>query len=310
VSEIIELSQARINTYVTRIKGAWQKGVESILETGRLLVEAKRELPGGFLAMIECDLPFGWSTAERLMKIAEHPVLGDSAHAPNLPPSWMTLYELTKLAPDELRTKLAAGAIHPSVDRRTVTLMLQKQRAGEGNDDAEAEGAPPTNGVRIPVPPGMTLESMCRQVMQLEADGVSRTEARKRFGLGERGYREAMTIVQLADRDDLGERDADLVRKVLAEMNSTQRTHRGFMKVKEIADRVWGRKSERGDRSRQKRIEEFHHATTIAAETCQRVSEINIPPLSNEEVEDALKQIREASAALRRLIARIERSRT
>jgi hypothetical protein len=33
-------------------------------------------------------------TAQRFMLIAKHPVLGNPAHVPHLPPSLMTLYEL------------------------------------------------------------------------------------------------------------------------------------------------------------------------------------------------------------------------
>ena len=41
-----------------------------------------------------------------------------SAHARNLPPSWMTVYELTK-APDEaLKGWLADVTIHPEMDRK------------------------------------------------------------------------------------------------------------------------------------------------------------------------------------------------
>jgi hypothetical protein len=51
--------------------------------------------------MIEVDLPFKASIAQRLMKIAADERLVDAAHGPHLPPHWRTLYELTKL-PDEV----------------------------------------------------------------------------------------------------------------------------------------------------------------------------------------------------------------
>ena len=48
--------------------------------------------------MVESDkVPFGVRTAQFLMAIAEHSILSNTKHASLLPPSWMTVYELTKL---------------------------------------------------------------------------------------------------------------------------------------------------------------------------------------------------------------------
>src|SRR5690349_19379128 len=69
--------------YAKRITAAWLKSVESILETGRLLVEAKAALDHGqwlkmFSGMFERgNVPFGVRTAQMLMAIAEHPVIGN-----------------------------------------------------------------------------------------------------------------------------------------------------------------------------------------------------------------------------------------
>src|SRR5689334_2288311 len=40
-----------------------------------------------------------WFQFERmgLLALAEHPIISNSAHAPNLPTSWGTLYEVTKM---------------------------------------------------------------------------------------------------------------------------------------------------------------------------------------------------------------------
>jgi hypothetical protein len=59
--------------WTSRIAAAWQKGVEAILETGRLLIEAKAALRHGeFKSMIQLKLPFNPGTAQRLMAIARH----------------------------------------------------------------------------------------------------------------------------------------------------------------------------------------------------------------------------------------------
>ena len=54
--------------------------MEGIIEVGRTLVEAKKELQHGeFLAMIRNSLPFGEDTAQRLMTIARDERLTNAA---------------------------------------------------------------------------------------------------------------------------------------------------------------------------------------------------------------------------------------
>jgi hypothetical protein len=67
--------------WVQEITATWRKSLESILDTGRLLIEAKEKLdPGEFLEMIVRDLPFGERTAQRLMAIARDERLTDATH--------------------------------------------------------------------------------------------------------------------------------------------------------------------------------------------------------------------------------------
>lgn len=107
-----------------RIAAAWGKQVESIIETGQYLIEAKEELGhGSYEAMVQSKLPFAKNTAHRLKAIAEHDVLSKVAHVPLLPPSWGTLYELTKLPNDVLIARLKDGSIHPKLERKDVRAM-------------------------------------------------------------------------------------------------------------------------------------------------------------------------------------------
>jgi len=46
------------------------------------------------------DLPFAARTAQRLMAVAADARLANPTHVSLLPPSWGTLYELTKLPDD------------------------------------------------------------------------------------------------------------------------------------------------------------------------------------------------------------------
>ena len=121
MTQQIEVVTSR-ESWAARIAASWRKSVESILETGRLLAEAKALLPHGqFGLMIEVDLPFTPSTAQRLMAIANDPRINDPGTIPLLPPSWGTLYALTKLPDDEFRRRLSGGEIAPTMSRRDVT---------------------------------------------------------------------------------------------------------------------------------------------------------------------------------------------
>jgi Protein of unknown function (DUF3102) len=123
------VAAATSDEWARRIKGAWAAGVAAFVETGRELIEAKRALgPGAFMHMIETELPFSDRTAERLMAIARHPVLSDSTHASNLPPSWTTLYELSRLPAGKLRKLIEQERVYSDMERGDATsLVLEAQ---------------------------------------------------------------------------------------------------------------------------------------------------------------------------------------
>jgi hypothetical protein len=87
--------------FAERILAAYRKAVDAFFETGGLLIESKESLEHGeFLDMVECDLPFSTSTAERLMKIASDQRLAAHEHA-QLPPRWTLLHAMTQLDDDQ-----------------------------------------------------------------------------------------------------------------------------------------------------------------------------------------------------------------
>jgi Protein of unknown function (DUF3102) len=131
--------------WAARISAAWQKSVDSIIETGRLLIEAKAALDHGqWGPMVESDLPFSRQTAHKLMKVADDARLSNVAHVRHLPPSWGTLYELTKLDDDTFDQKLRDGSINPEMQRKDVARanrILNRER-----DRQRVENLPPIRG--------------------------------------------------------------------------------------------------------------------------------------------------------------------
>lgn len=99
------------------VSEAWQNAVESIVETGRRLVEAKRRVGHGRWLDAVALMPFGDSTARKLIAIGSHPDLANQEHATDLPASWYTLSVLAQLPAGEIPRRIAAGEITPELDR-------------------------------------------------------------------------------------------------------------------------------------------------------------------------------------------------
>jgi hypothetical protein len=124
------------------IAGSWQKQAGAIIETGRHLIEAKQELSRDeFAPLVKLKLPFTSSTARKLMLIAENQIV--CAHVHKMPPSWGTLYELTKLSDEVLRAAIKDGRVNPKMQRKDVRAL---------------RGQPPDKAPKAkgPVPPLMT----------------------------------------------------------------------------------------------------------------------------------------------------------
>jgi N6-adenosine-specific RNA methylase IME4 len=114
--------------WAAEIIRAWQSSLHGIFDTGNALIEAKTSLPHGeFEAMVRTDLPFGLRTAQMLMKVADDRRLTNTKHVSLLPPSWGTLYQLTKLDDDEFAVRLADGTIHPEMERKDIANILKRE---------------------------------------------------------------------------------------------------------------------------------------------------------------------------------------
>jgi hypothetical protein len=129
--------------HTERISQAWRDSVEAIIETGRRVLDAKEKLPHGeFTAVVKNDLPFGPRTAERLMAVADNPVISNATHGSHLPPSWRTLYELTRLPTPVLEAKIADGTINPGMERKDAVALKRDGAQPGPNDSGLPSGGP------------------------------------------------------------------------------------------------------------------------------------------------------------------------
>lgn len=118
--------QMTAERWAGRITTQLGKSVEAIIEVGRLLVQAKAALDHGEWGRMFADrlVPFNQRSAERLMAIARNKQLSNSTNLSNLPPAVDTLYELSRVEPNQLKAAFKDGKITPAMSRKEVTALL------------------------------------------------------------------------------------------------------------------------------------------------------------------------------------------
>ena len=127
--------------YAEMITTTYTNTVDNILAIGRTLIEAKQQIPHGeFIPMIEEDLPFGRSTADKLMSIARNRILSNAEHVPHLPASWGTLNELAKLPEPLLEEKIDTGEINADTTRADVNQFIREYNRRDQVDPPPLQG--------------------------------------------------------------------------------------------------------------------------------------------------------------------------
>jgi hypothetical protein len=174
----VVVSLAETAVFAKRIVAAYDKAVGGIVETGKILIEAKAALGHGeWIKMVEHDLPFSLDTVDRFMKIAKHPVLSNSDHWSEFPASWRTLYELARLPEDVLAAKIADRTITPQLERSEVRVLLVEagvvkevkseatavDRVVEMCRLAEAEAEAKVAKAADPIPTGFPTHYRCQK---------------------------------------------------------------------------------------------------------------------------------------------------
>ena len=125
------MKNTKAEYWAPRINAEWRKSVEGILNVGRQLIAAKKSCEHGeFLRLfkghenaVSEPVPFGERSAEMLMAVASNTVISNPKHASNLPQSWGTLYELTKLDDEQIVAGIKAGEITPDMTRAEASAL-------------------------------------------------------------------------------------------------------------------------------------------------------------------------------------------
>ena len=114
-----------VEVCVMRIRAAYARSVESIIEIGRELIAAKQTLRhGDFERMCRARLPFKERTAQMYMKIARHPTLSSPQVWARLPASVATLDFLAGLDDAVLDLALRNEGIRPDQSELEVRMAI------------------------------------------------------------------------------------------------------------------------------------------------------------------------------------------
>jgi len=113
MNTVVISSTAELAAWRTRIETAWQRSVESVIEVGRLVKQAKDQL-GVSYSLLETELPFSSTVAAFLIKISENPVLSNPAYHSRLPNGYNTLYYLASVDEKQLIEQIENGEVTPN----------------------------------------------------------------------------------------------------------------------------------------------------------------------------------------------------
>ena len=150
--------------FADAIGEAWTEAEENFTTIGRYLNHAKSVLNHGeFMGMVEADLPFRYSTANRLMKVAAALDAG-ALPADRLPPSYATVYELLTLSDEERRQAIKEGVVRPDMQRKDVTEFRKRLRQPDQSKRAKLE---------------TEREKLRKRLQEIEAELASIADAEK-----------------------------------------------------------------------------------------------------------------------------------
>jgi hypothetical protein len=116
------------------INADWRKSIEGIIQTGRDLAAAEKELSrSDFREMIESDLLFKTKTAQQLMRIARDPrIANEISSNQSLPASWRVLSALTPLSKEDFADARRHDLINPDTSLRAAVATTSAYKAPDG----------------------------------------------------------------------------------------------------------------------------------------------------------------------------------
>jgi hypothetical protein len=129
--EIAAGLQTTVDHFVRRFNELTRKTAESIVSIGQLVLEAKHVLPATEYKRFTINVGINnSSTVRKYERIGD---MGDifAKNLELLPPSWTSLYELSKLSPKQLENELENGGVWSQMTGKDIRDLLLRNGIGE-----------------------------------------------------------------------------------------------------------------------------------------------------------------------------------
>jgi hypothetical protein len=118
-----------------------KKGHENDRELGMVLSKTKKALKAkgrGYWMKFKKSLPMSARRAEMLIRIVEHPVLGDPEYDNKLPPSWTTKNELSAIPANDLIDLITNVKVDPKTElKEAKKLAAPYRKNGKHNEESK-----------------------------------------------------------------------------------------------------------------------------------------------------------------------------
>lgn len=113
--------------FAAQVRLRWNKARKSILEVGHLLVDAKEMLPPEeYRRFFSEDVPFDYSTLQKLRFLAQNARINDPRNEGLLPHSWNTLCEIAHLSDDAWEAGIERHIVHPGCRWKEVKALRRE----------------------------------------------------------------------------------------------------------------------------------------------------------------------------------------
>ncbi|MBI5315854.1 MAG: hypothetical protein HZB34_07775 [Nitrospirae bacterium] len=127
-----DVPEAQLQEWARRGTEKWRETVATIIAFGQFLIEAKAAAGHGNFSRLFKDhakpvdppMPITQRTAEKLMSIAENPVLSNPANWSNLSNALSTLDTLDHLPQEDLQRMIGEGKISPELTQDEAHMLL------------------------------------------------------------------------------------------------------------------------------------------------------------------------------------------
>lgn len=115
------------------------QAVAGFVAAGEHLAEAKRDVGhGSWEAFCTERVGISPETARRLMEISHHAAIANPSHGSHLPPSWRTLWELSRLDPPLLEAAITAGDVHAEMERKAASALVVEYKKAAAIEAAKS----------------------------------------------------------------------------------------------------------------------------------------------------------------------------